>query len=224
MSSHNYTMVSVNLDQFQNEIASSSITVALSSVSKLGDDVTVAFKADLSAGEITTLNGLASTHIAVADEEFVAQVKVTEQPPFAQPTFRTKMDAIPNWVTCPSNTPTIMDFTLLAERYVTGGEIIFKNAKEGDYITACVYDGYNGGVIPEPYRDALCEAWPIVATYVEKRYLVPTITDGFGVLALDTYPLNAKISQYLQLRVTYHSSAEAGDRKVTVNYNLTQKL
>ena len=152
------------------------------------------------------------------------KVEVTEQTPFARPDYRTKMDAIPNWITCSPDTATIMDFTLTEERYVTGGEIIFKNAKEGDYITAEVYDGFTGGVIPEPYRATLCEAWPTVAQYVTRRYLVPTIVDGYGVLALDTYPLNAKISQYLQLRVTYHSTDELGDRRVTVNYNLTKKL
>jgi len=169
-------------------------------------------------------NSIEKTEFEASYKTFGNKSTLSQPSPFAKPSFRTKMDAILNWVTCSSDSVTDLDFTLMNERYVTGGEIIFKNAKEGDYITACVYDGFNGGVIPEAYRASLCEAWPIVATYVEKRYLVPTTVDGYGILALDTYPLNAKISQYLQLRVTYHSTSEVGDRRVTVNYNLTQKL
>lgn len=152
----------------------------------------------------------------------INKVEVTSTPPFAEPLYRTKRDGTSQWHTCPSNTATIIDYQLTAERYVTGGEIIFKNAKEGDYITAQIYD--KDSIIPSPYRAALCENWPDVATYLIKKWLKPTETDKYDSFMIDTYPLNAKISAGLYLRVTYHASTEASDRKIAVNYHLTKKL
>jgi hypothetical protein len=147
-------------------------------------------------------------------------VKVSATPPFAEPDYRTKMDAAASWVICPDNTETNIDYILMEERYVTGGEIIFKDAKEGDYITAEVFDIYGG--IPEAYRASMCENHPIVARYVEKKWLKPCT--GYSSFEIDTYPLNARITAGLSLRVTYHASAEAGERKVAINYNLAKKL
>ena len=153
-------------------------------------------------------------------------VEVKERAPFAKPDYRTKMNATSAWQNFDhtiTDSKKVIDFELTAERYVTGGEILFKNSKEGDYITAEVHDV--NGVIPEAYRAALCEAHPTVAQYVEKRWLVPTEVDKYGKLAIDTYPLNAKISAGLFLRITYHVNAsETGTRKCAVNYNLTKKL
>ena len=58
-----YTMSDVVVAQLHREIMDSSITVALASVGLVDpDDVTVTFKADLSAGEETTLNDLVTAH------------------------------------------------------------------------------------------------------------------------------------------------------------------
>lgn len=143
----------------------------------------------------------------------------TEPQPFAIPAYRTKRDAS-EWVDCDADSTTIIDYQLTAERYVTGGEIIYKDAKKGDYITAEVYDA--DGVIPAQYRAALCEAHPSVASYIIKKQLKPCT--GYDSFEINTYPLNAKINAGLYLRVSYVATAETGTREVVVNYSLTKKL
>jgi hypothetical protein len=60
----NYTMADVNIAQLQDEIQASSITVATDRIDKSGDDIDIHFKADLSAGEETTLDTLTTDHVA----------------------------------------------------------------------------------------------------------------------------------------------------------------
>lgn len=143
----------------------------------------------------------------------------TEPQPFAQPTHRTKRDAS-EWVDCDADSTTIIDYQLTEERFVSGGEIIYKGAKKGDYLTAEVYDADN--VIPVPYRVTLCENHPSVAMYIIKKQLKPC--EGYDSFEINTYPLNAKITAGLYLRVSYVASAETGIREVVVNYMLTKKL
>jgi len=151
---------------------------------------------------------------------------VTEQPepaPFAQPTYRTKHDATTTLIDIAKDSSGNIDFALSAERYVSGGKMIIKNAEMGDYITACVYD-YNS-VIPEAYRTALCENWPIVSEYVTKRWIEIVDSNSiYTVQEIDTRPLNAKITAGLYLRISYHATAEGTARKIGVNYDLTTKL
>jgi len=158
------------------------------------------------------------------------EAKIIEQPephPFAAPDYRTKNNATTSIETCALNDTADIDFQLTTERYVSGGEITVKNPEFGDYMTACVYDGDE--VIPEAYREALCEDWPCVAEYVEKEWIpmgnVATKGDDFFVShTLDARPLQAKISAGLYLRITYHAVNSGGDREIAVNYNLTKKL
>ena len=189
-----------NSDQVIKAIANSSITIYLNDVAVVG----------------------VNNQIDVLKYGYSREVSVKELVPFATPEYRTKRDAAPSWVTCPPDTVTPIDLRITEDRYISGGELIFKNAKEGDYISACIYDA--DSVIPENYRAQLCEAWPVVATYIIKEFLKPTSLDGFGNTVCDTYPLNAKITQGLYLRVDYHATQEAGDRRAVVNYHLTNKL
>lgn len=219
-----YTKTPFALDRFITEVlANTNITVALdlTTTTSFGDQVTIGFKTDLA--DWSYVDALIAAHAGVAlPQNAIQPVVITSQPdpvPFAQPTYRTKRDAS-DWVECLENVVTDLDFLLTSERYVSGGDLIFKDAKEGDYITASVYDA--GSVIPSPYRAALCEAWPIVATYIVKMYLMPVT--GYSKFTIDTYPLNAKISAGLYLRVSYHATADAGTRKMVVNYHLTKKL
>lgn len=152
--------------------------------------------------------------------KFNGLVEVTNTVPFAKPEYRTKRSSNQEWITCSSNTVTNLDYLITEERYVSGGEIIYKDAKEGDYIVASIYD--KDGVIPEHYRASLAENYPTVATYIEKKWIKPVV--GYDSFLIDTYPLNARITAGLYLRVTYYSSNEFGDRKCVVNYHLTKKL
>lgn len=147
---------------------------------------------------------------------------ITDTPPFARPDFRTKMSASASIAECAINSSTNMDFQIAEERYISGGSCSIKNAKFGDYITAEVYD--KDSVIPEAYRENLCEDWPCVAKYIEKRWvLVDDDTKNINIF-FDTYPLNAKISAGLYLRITYNAINEGSTREVVINYNLTKQL
>jgi len=157
-------------------------------------------------------------------------VTVTAQPdpaPFAQPLYRTKRDAISSLISIEKNTSQNIDYQITEERYVSGGDIIIENGEMGDYLTACVYD--KDEVIPEAYRSFLCEAWPVVATYVLKAFVMVenpgTLTPGaLTIHSIDTYPLNAKVTAGLYLRITYNAVDSGLTRRVGVNYYLTKKL
>lgn len=147
-----------------------------------------------------------------------SQVVISEQAPFSAPTFRTKRDATPGLITLQENATESVDYTLTEERYVHGGEIVYTGIKIGDWISASIVD--DNGVIPAPYRAILCEAWPIVATYIYKHY----VPEGSGYQSIQTYPLNAKITEGLKLRVTVNTCSTIGERKIGMNYYLTKKL
>jgi hypothetical protein len=155
---------------------------------------------------------------------------VVSQPdpaPFAQPTFRTKRNATLDIVTIAPGADSDIQFQLTAERYVSGGSLIVENAEFGDYVVAEVEDV--DGVIPVPYRAALCENWPVVATYIEKEYVEVTTpgsvqSGAVTVHRIETAPLNAKITAGLYLCIHYYAVSGGLDRKLAVNYHLTKKL
>ena len=154
-------------------------------------------------------------------------VAAVEPEPFAIPSYRTKRNATADIITIESGHTQTVDFKLTVERYVSGGCIVIENAEFGDYCTAEVID--IDGVIPAPYRSVLCENYPTVAIYIEKEFIkvkTPgTITAGSVTQhEIDTYPLNAKITSGLYLRVTYIATSSGLDRRVCVNYYLTKKL
>jgi hypothetical protein len=110
---------------------------------------------------------------------------------------------------------------------VSGGDLVIENAELGDYIVAQVED--LDGVIPSAYRAALCEAWPIVAKYINKSWVLVTTpgTIQAGAItshSIDTYPLNAKITAGLYLCIEYHAVSTGLTRRVGAAYHLTKKL
>jgi hypothetical protein len=143
-----------------------------------------------------------------------------EAQPFAVPAYRTKLNATPNIITIAPNTNEDINYVLTEERYVTGGSICIQNAVLGDYIEATVSD--IDEIIPSPYRAALCEAWPIVGTYIEKNWI--EVQGEYSTMRINTYPLNAKITAGLYLSIKYYAVNSGSDRKVVVNYHLTKKL
>lgn len=160
------------------------------------------------------------------------QVKVisqSESEPFAKPSFRTKRNATSSKVTCSVSGTQVIDFDLTEERYVVGGGLLVVNPEPGDYLTAEIMDNVSSipdipypGVSGMTYRDVLCEDWPMVARYIEKEW-VPAISNKI-YHEINTYPLNARITANLDLRVTYHATNVGVDRDIYVNYNLSKKL
>jgi hypothetical protein len=139
---------------------------------------------------------------------------------FAKATHRTKLYATSAPVDCAADGATVIDYVLAQELWMYGGEIIVEGAKFGDWVSAEIYDV--NSIIPEPYRPALCEAWPSVATYIIKRFIRPEANSS--VIAIDTRPLIAKVTAGLALRVTYNATSETGTRKVVINYFSAKKL
>lgn len=148
------------------------------------------------------------------------KIGLGESQPFSIPAYRTKLNAIDSIKTVPINTSLDIDFKLTEERYVTGGALIIENAEMGDYFTAEVMD--LDGIIPAPYRPYICENYPSIAKYVEKSFV--EIKGQYTTLKIDTYPLNAKISANLYLRLTYFAINAGVNRNIALNYNLTKKL
>lgn len=152
--------------------------------------------------------------------EAPVNASVIETPPFAVPSYRTKFDATSSIITIPVNTPTTIDYQLTEERYVSGGEALITDAQFGDYVTAEIND--KDGVIPQAYRAALCESHPTVANYIKKMW-VPCCSTTTKIV-INTYPLNAKVTAGLYLRVTYYPTNTGVDRKLGMTYYLTKKL
>jgi hypothetical protein len=157
-----------------------------------------------------------------SNKVIVQQVNVMSEPKaFASPDYRTKRSKTTSLVTAAMNTSTNVDYLLTVERYAQGGALCVWGAEQGDWVEGMIMD--LDSVIPEAYRSALCEAWPIVATYVEGEWLHPA-NSGNVIHEINTYPLNAKISAGLYLRVIYHAANLGSDRKVGITYYLTKKL
>lgn len=206
-------------DRLESEIRSSSITKAIDYISVVGTSVSIYFKDTLSEGEVAVLDALVSSHVATnLPQNLVSSVKVEESPPFATPTYRTKRSRTNSIITISPNETKHIDFQMTHELYASGGGVIYTGAELGDHVTACIYD--KDEIIPQPYRAALCESWPTVAEYIVGEW----VPKGDGRYEINTYPLNAKITAGLYLRITYVAADAGADRKIGVNYYLSKKL
>jgi hypothetical protein len=221
---YTYTKTPVSVDRLTQEIVQSSITIALNSITAFGVEITVGFKASLSESEKSILDVIISAHSGEPLPDHDQQMAITALPeakPFASPDYRTKRDSTAFISTIEAGSSVNLDYILPETRYVSGGSLIVKNAQFGDYISASVVDV--NGVIPQAYRASLCENWPIVSTYICREWV--EVSDGVHTKhRVDTYPLNAKITQGLFLRITYNATNSGNTREACVNYNLTKKL
>lgn len=159
-----------------------------------------------------------------ANKTIIEQTEITKQPdptPFAQPTYRTKRNATASVLSVAPNSDGEVAFLITEERYISGGCLIVYNAQPGDYVVAEVED--IDGVIPVPYRAALCENHPVIAKYIEKEW-VKADPNGVTVHEINTYPLNAKLSAGIYLCLHYYAANSGTARQVYINYYLTKKL
>lgn len=182
---------------------------------------------DIANGIVVVNNGtsdITDTNSAIIflKDQLPIETHIIEQPPFAQPTYRTKRNATTDLITIQVGESENVDFVLTEERYVSGGFVLVENSQFGDYATAQIID--INGTIPEAYRSTLCENWPTVATYIEKEWIIPCMSGGIAKHEINTYPLNAKITAGLCLRITYYATNSGNDRRVAVNYYLTKKI
>ena len=185
------------------------------------------FVAALAAGDAKVGNGnILMPSIAEALSWLSGDtVDVATTPPFAEPLYRTKLDAVAAGVTVQPNSQGNLDFTMPAERYVYGGEGVVVGAEPGDWIEAMVYDA--DSVIPEQYRAALCEAspgWPVVNTYCIKQWILAPGGGLNAIFRINTEPLIAKVTAGLVLRTVYHAANVGNARTVYGNLFMTIKL
>ena len=225
MTTYNYTITTLAVDNLDQTIRSSAIITSLNHISALGSSVDIVFNADLSTDDKVLLDAIVAAHTGVPllqnQIQPVAVTALPEPQPFAVPAYRTKRNATTDLFSCEPGASVDIDYKLLTERYVTGGEIIIENAQLGDYITASVEDV--DGIIPTPYRAALCEAHPVISVYIEKAWVLASGNSN-TIMTIDTYPLNAKISAGLYLCINYHAVSAGTTRRIGINYHLTKKL
>lgn len=211
------------MDRLDQEIRTSSIKIALNNITALGDNLSINFNDVLDLADESILNAIITNHIAtpLAQPNPTIEISKTPDPsPFALPTYRTKRLKTTSIETCAPSAEVEIRFKLPADLYSQGGAVIVQNARIGDYIFAEVED--LDGIIPEAYRAATCEAWPIVATYIEGMWV--EFTGEFTVVALDTRPLIALLKKDLYLCLHYCATNEGIDRKIGVNYYMNKKL
>lgn len=213
----------VDLARLEKEIKDSAIVTALDYISGNDVEFTVKFKASLSGGDELILDQIVGDHTGEklnfpSEVEVTNSLSVIETPPFAAPTFRTKRDATSSIIEVAAGGTETIDYILTEERYAQGGEIIYSGAQIGDYMSAEIYDV--NSIIPEAYRAALCENWPSVAKYIIKHWINPEKPGQ----VIDTYPLNARITPGLALRIVYTAANSGNTRKVGINYFLSKKL
>jgi len=222
MTTYTYTKTPVALDRLTDEIRTSSITIALDNMTLLGDQLSITFKADLSTEEKSTLDTIVANHSGLplpSDDSVDAYI--LSQPPFGDPDYRTRWDAKEGEITCTADSSVSADFQLTALRSSFGGDIVGTGFELGDWITACIYD--KDSVIPEAYRAATCEAWPVVKTYIYRQYL-PANGAGLTVFDMDTKPLVAELSVGLYIRTTLNTVDAGNTRKFYCNFKLLEKL
>lgn len=135
----------VNLDNLTDEIRSSSITIALDYISTSGTTVDIVFKAALSVGEETILDGIVAAHDNVCKVPPPTIVQVQEEYGATNGKFISQSF----WITAPigvSNTDTIFDLptSILEIQFITRDENL------GDSVKLYVFrknTGYGEGVI-----------------------------------------------------------------------------
>lgn len=210
-----------NTDRLTQEIEDSAITVAIDYIYTVSSPATtnVYMKAPLSESESSTLSSLVTAHINTPpDDAPVTQpVQIQSQPMVLVSSDRTKRHASPSIITINPGESAESQFQLPEELYIQGGSIVTANAEVGDWITASVKDV--DSIIPEAYRAALCENWPIVSTYVVKEWV-----SGSNTRQMSTAPFSSKVAAGLYMCMTYHATNEGVARKLGCNYSFVKKL
>jgi hypothetical protein len=195
MTTYTYTISPCNLEQLDGEIKNSNITVALSSITMLGDQVSITFKASLSSTEEDELTSITANHIATPSIEPEKPVQVTALPDPGG--FRYRGNATP-WTVCEPG-ETNLDLTMAEELHIDGGTIIVKDANPGDY---CVFQ------VVHPIAG-------VVEQFVNKSFVIP----GTGKMDVNVY--RARIPAGLIIRVVYHNT---GSTNVECGINLRLHL
>jgi hypothetical protein len=130
--------VTVNAQQLKTEIENSAITIALAGISALEGEVTIYFKADLSAEEVAILDALIAAHVPspLEQEEFIQKVsletsKTSEGVPTFSP-FKSYKDSSRSFSTPDYSSPTTWchDVTFVTgETLITADNLVYQSQR-----------------------------------------------------------------------------------------------
>jgi hypothetical protein len=206
---YNYTK-QANLDNLELEIKSSSITIALDTITLTGTDgLEITFKAALSTSEESELDTIVTNHDHTLPSpndpnlvDFpVGKVVATESLPFTNPSgFRFRGTSFSGTVSGESTAD--LDYEITQERWINGGRLLVSAIGPEDKITFQVVDKNN----------VLGLGANVVLDEFIKDYFVPD--EGNLEVRLD-YP--ARIIAGLFLRLKYTNSNTS---TITVKCNL----
>jgi hypothetical protein len=201
-----YTKEQFTLDLLEKEIRDSAITIALDFISALGNQITIAFKATLSAEEEVLLETIVANHIKIdvpVIEELIIK-QMPEPPPFANPSgFRSRYRGY-HFGTVAAGTTASLDIKIPATRFLQGVQLLITNGAIGDNASLEVVDvdgimGYGTNLVLDRFGDN----WFIDPQNILQRELVSNYT--------------AQIIGGLYIRIIYES---VGTQDVGVYANL----
>jgi len=206
---YNYTK-QANLDNLELEIRSSTITIALDTITLVGDDdLKITFKATLSSSEETELDTIVTNHdytlhspnmttlVDLPDDKIL----LVESLPFTNPSgFRFRGASFSGTVSAESTAD--LDYEITQERWINGGRLLVSNIGQEDKITFQVVDknnilGFGAGVVLDEFI---------------KDYFVPDT--GNLEVKLD-YPAKIIAGLFLRLKYTNSNSSD-----ITIKCNL----
>jgi hypothetical protein len=198
----------VNVSQLEQEVRSSSITVALDNITSLANDVQIVFKASLSSSEEEELDNIVDSHNPEPDEVEpnlvdlpIGKILATESVPFANPSgFRFRGASFSGTVSGESTAD--IDYEITQERWINGGRLLVSTIGPEDRITFQVVDKNN----------VLGLGVGVVLDEFIKDYFVPDT--GNLEVRLD-YPARIIAGLFLRLKYTNSNSSS-----ITVKCNL----
>jgi hypothetical protein len=206
---YNYTK-QANLDNLELEIRSSTITIALDTITLVGDDdLKITFKATLSSSEETELDTIVTNHdYALPSPNMTTlvdlpddKILLVESLPFTNPSgFRFRGASFSGTVSAESTAD--LDYEITQERWINGGRLLVSNIGQEDKITFQVVDknnilGFGAGVVLDEFI---------------KDYFVPDT--GNLEVKLD-YPAKIIAGLFLRLKYTNSNSSD-----ITIKCNL----
>lgn len=150
MASYNYTMTAIAIDRLTQEITKSAIITALDHITGLGASIDIFFKADLSVGDKTILDGVIAVHSGLPLNQNIPQPVLVQN----TPTVTTQYELNDKDLKLAKAMGTIDPATKKADialqvpggfgsgngRYVAGGYAISEDYDRDDYVTVRIED------------------------------------------------------------------------------------
>lgn len=218
-----YTKTPVSLERLIQEIEQSSITVALDipGTSAFGDQLTVAFKAELSQSEEETLDDLVANHTGESLDPIPSVVNIENTVAvIPSNTYGMQLNSVSG--ECSAGSSVSIDFKLenytdypnagqsesYTYKYLWGGWSKVANSEYGDYASFCIIDKDNILGYGENF---------VVKYYIKKAWILPEEYQQYASSAPGEIPLG------LYLRCTYTAVNTGSTRNIYLTYDIETK-